>query len=146
MHRIVLLSSLVLAGCGANPAQRFTGTWSFASGSDNVSCPNGTTATKLTGNVTIKHATDGACSCSIPRAATSPTRSTATQRHGRTAARAASLSPSSAQGVTAAVTYDAITLATSDGKDMDDSFSGTVVYIVVVGNASTASSAATRRS
>ena len=36
--------------------------------------------------------------------------------------------PELGQGVTAAVTYDAITLSTRDGKSMDDTFSGTVAY------------------
>ena len=132
MHRIapfalVALVAVVWAGCGADPAQPYLGTWSFASGTDNVSCPNGTTAAKLTGNVTIKRATDGSllvldaegCNFSY-------------QLDGaRAKASGKSCSfpvPELGQGVTAAVTYDAITLSTSDGKTMDDSFSGTVAY------------------
>jgi hypothetical protein len=36
--------------------------------------------------------------------------------------------PQLGQGVTAAVSYDAITLATSDGKMMTDTFTGKVAY------------------
>ena len=126
MHRIVCLA-LFFAGCGADPAQRFTGTWSFASGSDNVSCPNGTTAAKLTGNVTVKRATDGSLLVLDPEGCNF----TYALDGGSAKATGRSCSfpvPELGQGVTAAVMYDAITLTTSDGKTMDDSFSGTVVY------------------
>jgi hypothetical protein len=126
MHRIVCLS-LLLAGCGADPAQRFTGTWSFASGNDNVSCPNGTTAAKLTGNVTVKRATDGSLlvldpeGCNFTYALDGES--------AKTNARSCTFPvPELGAGVTAAATYDTITLATSDGKSMDDTFSGSVVY------------------
>src|SRR2546430_8366 len=57
---VALLLVIVAAGCGAaDPAERYLGTWTFASGTDNVSCPNGNTAAKLSGNVTVKRATDG---------------------------------------------------------------------------------------
>lgn len=129
MHRIasLTLSALVLAGCGADPAQPYLGTWSFASGTDNVSCPNGTTAAKLSGNVTIKRATDGSLlvldaeGCNF----TYQLDGDRAKASGRSCSFPV---PELGQGVTAAVTYDAITLATSDGKTMDDSFSGTVAY------------------
>lgn len=130
MHRIAWLAfALAVAGCGAgaDPAQRFTGTWSFASGTDDVSCPNGTTSAKLSGNVTIKRATDGglvvldAEGCNFPYELDGD--------RARTSGRSCSFPvPELGQGVTAAVTYDAITLSTSDGKTMDDSFNGTVAY------------------
>jgi len=116
-----------LAGCGADPAAPYVGTWSFASGTDNVSCPNGTTATKLDGNVTIKRATDGSLlvldaeGCNFTYQLDGD--------RAKTSGRSCSFAvPELGQGVTAAVTYDTITLATSDGKNMDDSFSGTVAY------------------
>jgi len=129
MHPIARIASLALAlaGCGADPAERYLGTWSFASGSDNVSCPNGTTATALAGNLTIKRATDGglvvldAEGCNFTYALDGD--------RAKVSGRSCSFSvPELGQGVTAAVTYDTITLATSDGKSMDDSFSGTVSY------------------
>ena len=126
MNRIVCLL-VVIAGCGADPAQRFTGTWSFASGSDNVSCPNGTTAAKLTGNVTVKRATDGSLLVLDPEGCnfTYALDGASAKAMGRSCSFPV---PELGQGVTAAVTYDAITLTTSDGKTMDDNFSGTVVY------------------
>jgi len=129
MHRIGSLAFVlvVAAGCGADPAQPYMGTWSFASGSDNVSCPNGTTAAKLSGNVTIKRATDGSLlmldpeGCNFTYALEGD--------HAKASARSCSFAvPELGQGVTAAATYDAITLFTADGKTMDDTFSGTVVY------------------
>jgi hypothetical protein len=129
MHRIALFSLVfvALAGCGADPAQPYMGTWSFASGSDNVSCPNGTTAAKLTGNVTVKRATDGDLLVLDPEGCnfTYALDGASAKAKGRSCSFAV---PELGQGVTAAVTYDAITLTTSDGKTMDDSFSGTVVY------------------
>jgi len=127
MHRIVCLA-ILLVGCGAaDPAQRFTGTWSFASGSDNVSCPNGTTAAKLTGNVTVKRATDGSLLVLDPEGCnfTYALDGTSAKTKGSSCSFPV---PELGQGVTAAVTYDSITLATSDGKSMDDDFSGTVAY------------------
>lgn len=129
MHRIApfALVALVFAGCGADPAQPYLGTWSFASGTDNVSCPNGTTAAKLSGNVTIKRATDGSLlvldaeGCNF----TYQLDGDRAKASGRSCSFPV---PELGQGVTAAVTYDAITLSTSDGKTMDDSFSGTVAY------------------
>jgi hypothetical protein len=60
MHRLVFAALCVVAGCGgSDPAQNFVGTWTFASGTDNVACPNGTTSTKLTGSLTVKRGTDG---------------------------------------------------------------------------------------
>jgi hypothetical protein len=126
-HRIWLLAILV-AGCGsADPAHRYVGTWSFASGTDNVSCPNGTTANKLSGNVTIKPATGGglvvldAEGCNFTYALDG--------EEAKTSSKSCSFPvPELGQGVTAAVTYDAITLSTSDGKSMGDVFSGSVVY------------------
>ncbi|MCU1276836.1 MAG: hypothetical protein JWM53_382 [bacterium] len=120
---------LLVAGCGAaaDPAQPYMGTWMFASGTDNVSCPNGSSATKLSGNVTIKRATDGSIlvldpeGCNFTYALDGD--------RAKTSGRSCSFAvPELGAGVTAAVTYDTITLATADGKSMDDTFSGTVVY------------------
>ncbi len=129
MHRIGLLALIasVLVGCGADPAQHYLGTWSFDSGTDNVSCPNGTTAAKLSGNVTIKRATDGSLLVLDPEGCNFSYELDGDR--AKTSGRSCSFPvPELGQGVTAAVTYDAITLATSDGKTMDDSFSGSVTY------------------
>jgi hypothetical protein len=129
MHRIApfALFVLVLGGCSADPAQPYLGTWSFASGTDNVSCPNGTTAAKLSGNVTIKRATDG--SLLVLDAEGCNFNYQLDGDRAKASGRSCSFPvPELGQGVTAAVTYDAITLSTSDGKTMDDSFSGTVAY------------------
>src|SRR3954453_16788054 len=117
-HRFALLT-LIVAGCGAaDPADRYLGTWSFASGTDNVSCPNGTTAAKLTGNVTVKRATDGSLlvldpeGCSLTYALDGAS----AKRDGRSRSLPV---PELVQGVPAPVTYDTITLISSDGKTMD---------------------------
>ncbi|HEY2747456.1 MAG TPA: hypothetical protein VGL86_22690 [Polyangia bacterium] len=135
MYRIAALGFVVLAiGCSSDPATPYLGTWSFASGADNVSCPSGTSAAQLTGNVTIKRATGGGGlvvldpeGCNFSYALDGD----------RAAASAQSCSfpvPELGQGVTAAVTYDAITLDTSDGKSMNDTFSGTVIYTSSAGS------------
>jgi len=136
MHRIAALAFVLVVGCSSDPATPYLGTWSFASGTDNVSCPNGTTAAQLSGNVTIKRAGDGAGlvvldqeGCNFPY----------TLDGDRAATSAQSCSfpvPELGQGVTAAVTYDRITLDTSDGKTMDDDFSGSVVYTSSAGSES----------
>ena len=127
---------LLVAGCGANPeatpAQHYLGTWSFSSGTDNVSCPNGTTSDALKGNVTIQKSSDGllvldeeGCNFSY------------TLDGGGATTKNASCSfpvPELGQGVTADVTYDLITLQTSDGKSMTDSFNGKVTYAASSGN------------
>jgi hypothetical protein len=126
--RVVAMSLVCLAGCGAeDPGQRFMGTWSFASGTDSVSCPNGTTEVKLTGTLTIKPATEGGLlvldgeGCNFTYALAGD-RATAS---GKTCSFPV---PALGQGVVAAVTYDAITLATRDGATMTDTFSGKVAY------------------
>jgi len=128
MHRIALLALFVL-GCGADPAQRYTGTWSFLSGTDNVTCPNGTTSTKLTGNVTIKRSIDGAGGLVVLDAEGCNFAYALDGDRAKTSGQHCSFPvPELGQGVTAAVSYDTITLVTSDGKSMDDTFSGTVAY------------------
>ncbi|MGZ3440990.1 MAG: hypothetical protein ACXVDD_15810 [Polyangia bacterium] len=125
---VALLLVTFAAGCGAaDPAERYMGTWMFASGTDNVSCPNGTTAAKLTGNVTIKRATDGSLLVLDPEGCNF-TYALEGERAKASARSCTFPVPELGAGVTAAVTYDTITLATSDGKSMDDSFSGTVTY------------------
>jgi hypothetical protein len=134
MYRIAGLAFLFVVGCSSDPAKPYLGTWSFASGADNVSCPNGTTAAQLSGNVSIKRATGGDGlvvldpeGCNFDYALDGD----------RAAASAQSCSfavPELGQGVTAAVTYDSITLDTSDGKTMNDNFSGTVVYTSSAGS------------
>jgi hypothetical protein len=125
-----ILFALLLAGCGgaADPVQHFLGTWSFSDGTNNVVCPTGTTAEKLTGNITIQRATSGgglvvidAESCDFPYTLSGDAADT-TQQSCSFAV------PQLGAGVTADVTYDRITLTTSDGKSMSDVFNGTVVY------------------
>src|SRR3954453_4756849 len=112
-HRFALLT-LIVAGCGAaDPADRYLGTWSFASGTDNVSCPNGTTAAKLSGNVSIKRATDGSLLVLDPEGCNF----SYTLEGERAKASGKSCSfpvPELGQGVTAAVQYDSIMLSTTD--------------------------------
>jgi hypothetical protein len=129
MVRIAGLALVLLAGCSsaADPAQPYMGTWAFASGADNVSCPNGTTSTQLQGNVTIKHATDGGILVLDPEGCNF-TYALDGERASASAQSCSFAVPELGAGVTAAVTYDAITLATHDGMKMDDTFSGTVVY------------------
>ena len=127
MHRFAFLALVALAGCGADPAQPYLGTWSFASGTDNVSCPNGTTAAKLSGNVTIKRATDGSLLVLDPEGCNFTY--TLDGARAKTSGKSCTFPvPELGQGVTAAVTYDSITLTTSDGNSMDDEFSGTAAY------------------
>jgi hypothetical protein len=131
MTKLVFLA-LLLTGCTTDPAQPYLGTWSFQSGNDNVSCPTGNTATKLTGNVSIKHATDGGLvvldpeGCNFNYAMDGDS----AKASGRSCSFAV---PELGQGVTAAVTYDAITLSTTDGRTMTDVFSGSVVYTASTG-------------
>src|SRR3954449_6372004 len=101
-HRFALL--VFVAGCGAaDPADRYLGTWAFASGTDNVSCPNGTTAAKLTGNVTIKRATDGSLLVLDPEGCNFSY--TMEGERAKTAGRSCSFAvPELGAGVTAAVT------------------------------------------
>jgi photosystem II stability/assembly factor-like uncharacterized protein len=129
MARIVsfALLALVAVGCSSDPATPYMGTWSFASGSDNVSCPNGTNSTALQGNVTIKHATDGGLLVLDPEGCNF-TYEIGADRASASAKSCSFAVPELGQGVTAAVTYDSISLATHDGKTMDDTFSGTVTY------------------
>jgi hypothetical protein len=132
----LVLIVLALAGCSSDPVQLYLGTWSFAAGNDNVSCPNGTTAAKLSGDITIQHSSDGggllvldADSCNF----------TYTFDGNGAAANGKKCSfpvPELGQGVTAATTYDTIGLTTSDGKTMSDVFSGSVVYSSSAGSES----------
>jgi hypothetical protein len=136
MRAISVSWLLLVAGCGANPEatpdQHYLGTWSFSSGTDDVSCPNGTTSEALKGNVTIQKSSDGlvvvdpeGCNFSY-----SLDGSDATTRN----AACSFPVPELGQGVTAQVTYELITLTTSDGKTMTDSFNGKVTYAASTGN------------
>jgi hypothetical protein len=129
MKRTLTLLALLVAGCGgSDPAQPYVGTWSFTSGSDNVSCPNGASSAKLTGNLTIKPSTGDGDLVVLDPEGCNFTYAVDTAA-ARTSARMCSFPvPELGQGVTAAATYDTITLTTSDGKSMNDTFSGSVVY------------------
>ena len=125
--RFATLALVAAVGCSSDPARPYTGTWSFASGSDNVSCPNGTTATALQGNVTIKPASNGGLLVLDPEGCNFT--------YGFDGSRASA----SAQNVLVRRPRARRRrhrrrhlrhhqLATDDGKTMDDTFSGTVVY------------------
>src|SRR4051812_29284170 len=114
------LCALLLIGCGGSsaptPLDHFLGTWSFNDGTDNVVCPNGNTAEKLTGQITVKTGTgDGtlvvidAESCNFPYMLTGDSATTRAQSCSFAV-------PQLGSGVTAGVTYDTITLTTVDGK------------------------------
>ncbi len=128
--RLVFVSLVCLAGCGGgnSPEQPFFGTWSFTSGNDDVACPNGTTSVKLTGNLTVKPASGGglvvldAEGCNFSYVV-SGSDATLTGND-----RCQFPVPELGQGVTADVSYDAITLSTGDGKTMHDTFAGKVTY------------------
>jgi hypothetical protein len=128
MFRTLAFVTLLAAGCSADPVQPYVGTWSFTSGTDNVSCPNGQSSTALKGNVTIKPSTGDGDLVALDAEGCNFTY-TMDGSAAKTAARTCSFPvPELGQGVTADVTYDAITLSTSDGKSMSDTFSGSVVY------------------
>lgn len=132
MTRNLLLAAFafVLAGCGSgtDPMQRFVGTWSFTSGTDDVSCPNGNSSEKLAGSITVDAQADGglvvhdAAGCDFAYTVAGDTATVADRRSCSFPV------PELGQGVTAAVDYDSLTLATSDGKTMTDSFAGKVTY------------------
>src|SRR4051794_24414377 len=104
-----------LAACGSSAgptaAGQVFGTWSFASGSDNIVCPTGTTAQALSGTITVERADSGlrvldAAGCNF---AYSLDGDEATLGAGKSCSFAV---PQLGQGATANVTYDAITLST----------------------------------
>lgn len=130
-----LMFAVLLAGCGsdtpaATPQQHFLGTWSFASGTDNIVCPTGTTAQNLTGDLTVKTASGGglvvldAEGCNFTYTLNGEDALLGT---GKTCSFALPMS------TTADLTYDSITLSTHDGKSMSDVFSGTVRYTASTG-------------
>ena len=126
---------ILLAGCTAeNTSQaQFAGTWSFAEGTDNVVCPNGTTAEKLTGNLTISQMDSqllvlDEAGCNFTYSLDGSTAKLGDKKDCSFPV------PQLGQGVTADVTYDTITLSTSDGVSMSDVFSGKVVYRASTGN------------
>src|SRR5947207_3716870 len=112
---IVLLAACTSPEAGPAAEQQFLGTWSFASGSDNIVCPTGTTAQALSGTVTIQKQDSGllvrdGAGCNFAYTVS-----------GEQATLGADKScsfpvPQLGQGATAEVTYDAITLSTQDGK------------------------------
>jgi hypothetical protein len=130
-----VLFLLVLAGCGGTDSvptamQQFLGTWAFSSGASyNVVCPNGTKPVSLTGSITVKSDPAGllvldAAGCNFTYAVADHTASLGDKK---------TCSFPAEQGVTADVTYDAITLTTSDGHQMSDVFSGKVRYTASTG-------------
>src|SRR5262245_23565026 len=123
-HRLILAClglcpslslSLGAVGCGStDPGRPFYGTWSFTSGNDNVSCPNGTTSTRLSGSITVKPASDGGLLIIDPDGcnftyALDGQRASVSGRHD-----CSFPVPELGTGVVANVTYDTITLTTTD--------------------------------
>ena len=128
--RLLFVSLLCCAGCGAaaDPARSFVGTWSFASGTDNVSCPNGTTAVSLTGNLTVKPGSDGGLTV-LDAAGCNFAYTLAGADATLTGDKSCTFPvPELGQDVTADAAYDTITLSTTDAKTMGDTFSGKVTY------------------
>jgi hypothetical protein len=128
MRTCLLLGAIALVGCsGPDPATDYLGTWTFASGTDNVTCPTGTTAQALTGNITIKKGTASdlvvldAEACNFAYTLTGTAATTANAMCTRPA-------PEVGTGVTAATTFSNITLNTADAKTMTDTFAGTVAF------------------
>src|SRR5579859_4180731 len=122
---------LFLAACSSQPEpsglQQFLGTWQFSSGSDNIVCPDGTTAQALSGNLTITQKDAGilvmdAAACNFSYAVSGDRATLGADKSCRFAV------PQLGQGATADVTYDDITLVTSDGAAMSDLFSGKARY------------------
>src|SRR6266436_4701880 len=107
---------ILLAACSSTPAtpeQQFLGTWSFASGDNEIVCPTGTTAQKLTGNITVEAASGGGLAV-IDNAGCNF--NYALSGHQATLGADKSCSfpvPQLGQGATAMVTYDTITLVTN---------------------------------
>jgi hypothetical protein len=128
---------LMLVACTSQPEsssfELFAGTWSFTSGSDNVVCPSGTTAQALSGNVTIARQGDGlvvmdAAGCNFVYTLSGDRATLGANKSCSFAV------PQLGQGATADVTYDDITLVTSDGAKMSDVFSGKARYTTPAGS------------
>ena len=122
-------SSLVAAvGCSADPAQPYIGHLVVRLGHRQRQLPQRHHGRRqLHGNVTIKTASDGGLLVLDPEGCNF-TYALDGSRASASAQTCSFAVPELGAGVTAAVTYDTITLATNDGKTMDDTFSGTVVY------------------
>lgn len=127
---------VLLAGCtssnGGSLDQQYLGTWSFSSGTDNVSCPNGTTSDALKGNFSIQKSAGGLVvldedGCNFGYAVDDQSATTRNQSCSFPV-------PALGQGVTADVTYDLITLSTGDGETMTDTFNGKVTYKTSAGD------------
>ena len=121
---------LLLAGCTSPnepPGGEFLGTWSFASGTNSVACPTGTTEQPVTGKITIKRALDADLvvlddeGCNF----TYMLRGLTATTHDKSCDRPA---PELGAGVTAATTFSFITLDVSDGRNMNDTFGGQVAF------------------
>ncbi len=132
MRTLLVLCTTLFLACAADPAADYVGTWSFASGTDNVSCPTGNTAVALTGNVTIKKGVDGklvvldADGCNFTYTLMGTAATTSNAMCTRPA-------PEVGAGVTAATDFSQITLNTADGKSMSDTFAGTVAFTSAAG-------------
>ena len=128
----------LLAACGSTetpltPEQQFLGAWTFSAGNNNVVCPTGTTAQKLTGNLIIQKVTGGLqvlddAQCNFTYTLSGEQ---ATLGDDKSCSFAV---PQLGQGATADVTYDAITLSTHDGQSMSDVFSGQAHYTTANGS------------
>jgi hypothetical protein len=127
-----LLVTLLLGCSASNPAatpeQQFLGTWSFASGNDNIVCPNGTTAQKVSGKITVEAASAGGLVV-LDDAGCNFNYSLSGHQATLGADKSCSFAvPQLGQGASANVTYDTITLVTDDGESMSDVFGGKAHY------------------
>jgi hypothetical protein len=132
--RLVLLLAACTTTAAPTPTEQFLGTWQFASGNNNVVCPTGTTSQKLTGDITVQEQSGGglvvldAAGCNFGYTLTNQTATLGSDKACSFAV------PELGQGATADVTYDTITLTTSDGKSMSDAFSGKAHYTTPAGS------------
>jgi hypothetical protein len=125
---VVVCSACSASNPAATPEQQFLGTWSFASGDDNIVCPNGTTAQKLSGKITVEVASGGGLAV-LDQAGCNFSYSLSGHQATLGANKSCSFAvPQLGQGATADVTYDSITLVTDDGESMSDVFGGKAHY------------------
>jgi hypothetical protein len=133
MRWIILLAACTSQQPEQSGFELLLGTWSFSSGSENIVCPSGTTAQALSGNISIVRK-DAGVQVMDP-AACNFTYDVSGDRATLGADKSCSFAvPQLGQGATAAVTYDDITLSSSDGATMSDVFSGKVRYTTAQGS------------
>jgi hypothetical protein len=130
------LCIVALAGCGGTPFADFIGTWQFQSGTNNVACPPpvGASMPALVGNLTLEPAI-GADLVSLDNAGCDSqftvSGTTATAKTGVACERP---DPNVGAGVMASSTFTSLTLVTTDGKTMTDTFAGNITFTNTMGS------------